>query len=298
MPSGGLLSGYLYKRGGGSRMFGSTDWKKRFFVLDTEGVVRYYKLQPTSSESPQGQFQLMGADVVATGTKGFEVRGATTDDLPNRSQKSQKSGARVYIMEADTTEVRDTWVAALTAASSSRSHGTSFSWTNKREGATDAHPSRGRADTLTKHGAPPASPDGLPPVPPLDDSERPAVSSAVVYVPEGSPVIDGLAAVAARLGAYAHVSAPPSAPFASAAGSEQAGVAKQLEASIMHLERAADGACVASLEGLTARLERCTGCSGGAVSANGGGDGDKDMAAMVRRLETLVARIETGVLNM
>ena len=43
MPSG-VLSGWLKKRGGGSSfVLGSTKYQPRWFVLDSEGTIRYYK---------------------------------------------------------------------------------------------------------------------------------------------------------------------------------------------------------------------------------------------------------------
>ena len=165
MPSGRnlLLSGYMNKRGGGGGLFGSTDWKRRYFVLDTEGVVRYYKSD--GSENPQGHFQLLGAEVVAIGVKGLEVRGAAND-----SQSASQKSSRVYVIEAESEKSRDTWLAAFISASNSSSRGTSFSWTGAQPKA-NAPSVPLVSDTLTTMGAPPSSKASIPPAPP-DDSAR------------------------------------------------------------------------------------------------------------------------------
>ena len=89
MPSG-VLSGWLKKRGGGSSfLLGSTKYQARWFVLDTEGTVRYYKTQPTKP-SDIGRFCRLGL-VVSDRALGVEHEPASL--VLGRAQQEAASAA-------------------------------------------------------------------------------------------------------------------------------------------------------------------------------------------------------------
>ena len=121
LPSG-VLSGWLKKRGGGSSfLLGSTKYQARWFVLDTEGTVRYYKTQPTKpSDAPKGRFSSQGAAMHATSATDFEV--AAQSSIEGRAGAPLSQQERIFYLRAESTEARDRWLAALqTATSGARS---------------------------------------------------------------------------------------------------------------------------------------------------------------------------------
>ena len=128
MPSG-LLSGWLKKRGAGEGLLGSTEFRHRWFVLDTDGTVRYFKAPPTRpSDAPQGSFSMRGGTVRAT-EAGFEVDAASSVEGKAGATMSQKG--RTYYVQADSVDVRDLWLAALSTASNEES--TSLDWAASTE---------------------------------------------------------------------------------------------------------------------------------------------------------------------
>jgi hypothetical protein len=126
MPSG-VLSGWLEKRGGGSSMLGSTKFQSRWFVLDTEGTLRYYKAQPTKpSDAPQGTFSAQGAVARAIGTNELEV--AVPASIEGQAGAPLSQDERVFHLRAESGAARDRWLAALSAAASGMA--ATFDWTS------------------------------------------------------------------------------------------------------------------------------------------------------------------------
>lgn len=134
MPSG-LLSSWLKKRGAGSSPFGSTEWRQRWFILDTEGKVRYYKQQPTRpSDAPQGLFCCKGATVHAVLAADLEVHTCTLTEGKAGAPISQKS--RVFHIQAESSEIRDLWLSALQTAAGEDS--ASLDWASAKGAAAAA----------------------------------------------------------------------------------------------------------------------------------------------------------------
>uniref|UniRef100_A0A7S2JM50 PH domain-containing protein n=1 Tax=Haptolina brevifila TaxID=156173 RepID=A0A7S2JM50_9EUKA len=116
MPSG-VLSGWLEKRGGGSSMLGSTKYSNRWFVLDTEGKVRYFKAQPTRpSDLPQGLFSVLSADMRTTSKTDFEVTVPSSIEGMDGATLTQEE--RIYYLRAESAEDQNRWISALQAAAS------------------------------------------------------------------------------------------------------------------------------------------------------------------------------------
>ena len=115
MPSG-VISGWLKKRGGGrSFVLGSTKYQPRWFVLDSEGTVRYYKAQPKKpNDAPQGRFSSEGAEVRATSATDFEV--AVQSSIEGQAGAPLSQQERVFYLRAESTESRDRWLATLQTA--------------------------------------------------------------------------------------------------------------------------------------------------------------------------------------
>ena len=114
MPSG-VISGWLEKRGGGGGLVGSTKYQHRWFVLDSEATVRYYKAQPTrASDEPQGSFNAQGAGISAASKAEIEVAVQASVEGQAGAPLSQKQ--RVFHLRAESAVVRDRWLGALQAA--------------------------------------------------------------------------------------------------------------------------------------------------------------------------------------
>jgi len=114
MPSG-LLSGWLRKRGAGSGPLGSTEWRQRWFILDTEGCVRYFKTRPSKpSEAPAGSFCVKGAEVRATSATDLEIQARPLTEGKDGAPMTQKS--RAFHLQAESAEVSERWFSALQTA--------------------------------------------------------------------------------------------------------------------------------------------------------------------------------------
>ena len=156
MPSG-VLSGWLEKRGNGG-LLGSA-FRARWFVLDTEGTVRYYKVQPTkASDVPQGYFNVQGAEMHTTSGAEFDV--AVQELIEGQAGAARTQTRRVFHIRAESVMARDRWLAALQAAAGGKA--SSLNWS-----------------ALAALQVPLAS----------DDSDRDLASSSVPHLPTPPPQV-------------------------------------------------------------------------------------------------------------
>ena len=139
-----LMSGWLRKRGGGHW---SSEFRDRWFVLDDQGSLRYYKAPPTSPvQLPKGEVRIFDTAVHATGDLGFDIH-------------VQTGSARTYHIEAGDTTTRDRWISAIEQCQPG--------WTLTLDGRFELS---GRERSITQQlNVPYASPSiGLPPPPSME----------------------------------------------------------------------------------------------------------------------------------
>ena len=106
--------GYIWKQGGGSSLFGSKSWKKRWFVLRSGGVLTYYKDQQEwiDGKSPlkDALYKLKNCnvnedqskDAASAGMMGFVVQ-------PRNAQ----GGPRRLLLRVESEGERARWITAL-----------------------------------------------------------------------------------------------------------------------------------------------------------------------------------------
>jgi len=125
MPPAGLLGGWLRKRGGGRWSY---SYKRRWFVLGADGVLRYYTAPTIDKE--QGQIVLENATITSNGEASLEIHTPT--------------GERIFQISANDAEERDMWLNALQAGSQKRS---SMGWVTSSVVASSVDASSTKSST-------------------------------------------------------------------------------------------------------------------------------------------------------
>ncbi|KAA0146985.1 hypothetical protein FNF31_07668 [Cafeteria roenbergensis] len=116
------MEGTLFKRGGGTSLFGRKNWKERYFVLGSDAALRYYESEAAYKAKPESPLKMKAMSV--KGAEAHRIEGDDLAGLPDGADPSQgfsidtASGRTLLMMCAPTGSPKSAqlWMRAFKAS--------------------------------------------------------------------------------------------------------------------------------------------------------------------------------------
>ncbi|KAA0170104.1 hypothetical protein FNF28_01713 [Cafeteria roenbergensis] len=117
-----IMEGTLFKRGGGTSLFGRKNWKERYFVLGSDAALRYYESEAAYKAKPESPLKMKAMSV--KGAEAHRIEGDDLAGLPDGADPSQgfsidtASGRTLLMMCAPTGSPKSAqlWMRAFKAS--------------------------------------------------------------------------------------------------------------------------------------------------------------------------------------